>query len=121
MKKFVIGFDFDKTLNHGPFPDVGEWCEDAIWAVKELYKDGHSLLLNTCRVDFPFLAAITALDFAGVLHCFTAINDNDPDRVARFGSNPRKLAVDFNIDDKNILGIPPMREVVEIIRKAAQE
>lgn len=106
VTRLDIGIDFDGTLTLDPgdsYPIIAppRWplvrlCR--LWAAQ-----GHRLVLITLREDGGPLGNVlsAALDWCtrrGLT--FAAVNDNLPDRSARWGSNPRKVAVDVMIDDR---------------------
>jgi len=98
---WVIAVDFDGTLCEKAYPDIGApiytMIEVAIYRKKV---QGCKLILWTCRTD-QFLADAVAWCATHGLH-FDAVNDNIPERVALFGSNPRKVNADEYWDDKSV-------------------
>jgi len=51
MNSLVIGIDFDSTCVKHSFPELGENVPHAVRVLKKLVKNGHKLLLFTCRSD----------------------------------------------------------------------
>jgi hypothetical protein len=98
MKKLTICVDFDETLFHDEFPDVGPPLPGAIEALNKLYDQGHTLLIWTCREGEEAENAILALEREGAK--YHRFNHNDPERIARYGYDSRKLGCDILIDDK---------------------
>jgi len=103
----IIAIDFDGTIVDHQFPEIGEPRPFALQTLKKWKKDGHSLILWTCRNDVdPALNGrkilTEAVDF---LHShqvfFDAINKN----VQGLGFDPvPKVYADLYIDDR-MLGI----------------
>lgn len=93
----IIAIDFDDTITeYSPYPITGKIREDAIYYIDKLYKDGHTLILWTCRYGSYLNEALDLLKQANILHCFKYINED--------GSNKsRKVEADYYIDDRNIL------------------
>lgn len=96
----IIAVDFDGTIVHDCWPDVGRFRFLAPWVLKWLKRRGHVLVLNTCRVGMPLQLAIMKLDDNGI-H-FDRINENWPARIRQYGGDCRKIAADIYIDDKAI-------------------
>ena len=94
----IIAVDFDGTLCYSNWPDVGEPNKELIEYLKIWKKQGHKLILWTCRAG-------DALD-AAVRWCsqqqleFDAVNDNLPEIIEKYGSNSRKISCDYYIDDR---------------------
>ena len=49
MKTFILAIDFDGTIATDSFPQVGTLRKDADTIIRKLYKDGHDIIINTCR------------------------------------------------------------------------
>jgi hypothetical protein len=105
MKKLDIAVDFDGTITKGDcWPEVGELREDAIYCIRKLYEEGHCIIIWTCREDETKAKAVQALFNNRVPFHF--INENNPERIARFGSDCRKIGADVYVDDKAVGGLP---------------
>lgn len=100
-KPFVIAVDFDGTLCTNAWPNIGTPNWAVIKKLKELQKAGAHLVLWTCRCDEMLEAAKVACDAWGLI--FTAYNENDPDLLAYFGTESRKIGADIYLDDKGML------------------
>lgn len=59
MGKLLIGLDYDGTVVHHAFPEVGEFQEDAVRVLKRITDAGHKLILWTCREDETRRAYLT--------------------------------------------------------------
>lgn len=108
-----IAVDFDKTLHLGEWPAIGIPAPDAIEVMKKLKKDGHYLIIWTCRSGDDERDAVNWLLEKGIP--FDRVNDNHPEDMVIYGNSSRKINADIHIDDKNLGGLPPWREIYEII------
>lgn len=102
MEKKRIAIDFDHTICNSSYPECGEPIKDAIETIKELYEREHTLILWTLREKEVLETAKEWLKEHGILHCFSYINENIKEDVEYWNYNPRKLSVDYFIDDRNI-------------------
>ena len=96
----VYAIDFDGTLCTNAYPEIGEPKQEVINFCKSLKKDNHKLIFWSCREGELMARAIVWCADRG-LH-FDAINDNLPERVAQYGTSPRKIGADYYIDDRNL-------------------
>lgn len=91
----IIAVDYDETLII-----KGKANEKLISMLKRNQAMGSHIILNTCRHGKKLKEA---LDFcAGKGLRFSAVNENLPSVVKRFGYNPRKIYADIYIDDKAV-------------------
>lgn len=107
----IIAIDFDGTLHLGQFPAIGIPAPDAIYAMRQLKADGHYLIINTARSGDDLLNAINWLLGRGIP--FDRVNDNEPTNVAKYKSNSRKIYAHLYVDDKQVGGLPPWKEIYE--------
>ncbi len=96
--RLILAIDYDQTLADSGWPDPGtlkkgakKWCEWAQWR-------GHRLILWTCREGEDLDKALDYLNSQGL--CFDLVNCNDPERVAFFKSDTRKVGCEWLFDDK---------------------
>ena len=106
MKKDVktIAVDFDGTLCEYAFPKIGNQTDDQKLLVKELInlrKQGHKLILYTCRGDNEQYKCLTeAIDWRRQQGLeFDSVNENIPGYVKKSGYSPKPVA-DIYLDDK---------------------
>jgi len=97
MKK-AIAVDFDGCLCKDKYPGIGKANVSVIRSLIKYRKAGAKVILWTCR-DGDLLARAVAWCARNGLH-FDAVNDNLPERVAKYGSNSRKVSADEYWDDK---------------------
>lgn len=95
--------DFDGTLCQNKWPEIGRPFPSMINRMKRLRRNGHKLILWTCREGMPLVEAITWCAQHGLF--FDAVNDNLPEHKERFDGNCRKIFADYYIDDR---AMPPM-------------
>lgn len=98
MDYLIIAVDFDGTLCHSKWPDVGEPNISLIEYLKMQKSEGNKIILWTCRDGEALEKAITWCREYGLE--FDAVNDNIPEIIEFFGGNPRKITCDYYIDDK---------------------
>lgn len=113
----VIAVDFDGTIVEHDYPRIGRPMPFAIETLKQLQKDGHTLLLWTVRDGDLLQEAIDYLEKNGVV--FYAYNKNYPEEEVTMMSS-RKLNADIFIDDRNIGGLPDWGIIYRAIKTAEQ-
>lgn len=95
----VYAIDFDGTLCEDNFPEIGKPYLNRISVVKELKRQGHKIILWTCRNGLPLDNAVNWCRSHGLI--FDAVNENLPEVKAKWGGDTRKVYCDYYIDDKN--------------------
>ena len=95
----IYAIDFDGTLCHIAWPDIGPPRKRMIRKAKRLKRRGHKLILWTCREGELLDRAVIWCAYHGL--CFDAVNENLPERIAQYGGDCRKISADFYYDDKN--------------------
>lgn len=112
----IIAVDFDGVIVEDKFPEIGEPDRELV-ALLQFAKDaGHKLILWTSRVDDRLEEAVRTCTELGLE--FDAINDGEPENLALYGTNPRKVFADIYIDDR-ALGFSKFRTylaLTEIIK-----
>lgn len=101
MKNKIIAVDFDGTLCENKYPEIGVPHMDVIEYIKRKKAEGNKLILWTNRMNDKLDAAIQWSLEQGII--FDAVNDNLPEIVELFGTNPRKIFANEYIDDHNVL------------------
>lgn len=117
----IIAIDFDGTIVEHEFPSIGPLRQDARKIIKLLKKEGHQIIIWTCRTSQNSFKGVpdakpTIFDVHNFLIAneipFDTINNNIPG--SGFQPSP-KVYADFYIDDKNIGGLPSWREIYDLI------
>lgn len=109
----IIAVDFDGTLSMGPYPEIGNPKPYAVEMMNKLKDDGHYIILWTCRRGERLEAALNWLLEQGIP--FDRINAHEPQNLARYGDDPRKIYAHCYIDDKQVGGLPTWPEIYEYI------
>ncbi|MDA3852829.1 MAG: hypothetical protein PF444_01090 [Bacteroidales bacterium] len=113
-----IAIDFDGTIVEHKYPKLGKEIPFAFQTLKQLYQDGHELVLWTYRVGQELQEAVDYCTKNGVT--FYAINKNYPEEV--FDETiSRKIHADMYIDDRNYGGLPDWGEIYASISGRPQE
>lgn len=110
----IIAVDFDGTIVEHEYPKIGKPIPFAIETLKELQRDGHTLLLWSVRSGDLLQEAIDYVESQGVK--FYAYNKNYPDEDVTRAS--RKLNADIFIDDRNVCGFPDWGTIYRAVRAA---
>lgn len=112
----IIAVDFDGTICTDAWPEVGDPIEPVIEYVKYRQSKGARLILWTNRVGKPLEDAVAWCAEQGII--LSAVNDNLPDVVERFGSNCRKIFANEYLDDRALL---PGQVVGEMIDRVGEK
>ena len=95
----IISVDFDGTLAITDYPNIIEPITAVLNKVIKLQKQGHTIILNTCRHDNELVDAVVWCGEQGLV--FDYINKNDSKLIEKWG-DCRKIAADYYVDDKNL-------------------
>lgn len=93
----VLAVDFDGCLCENRWPSIGPANRAVIDALKARKANGWKLILWTCRESELLEDALKWCAEEGVT--FDAVNDNLPETVKEYGTNPRKVSADEYWDD----------------------
>lgn len=96
----IYAIDFDGTLCEQQYPSIGKPNLELIEWAKAQKEKGNKLILWTCREGELLKNAVQFCEKHGLI--FDAVNENLPERILQFGTNPRKIGADYYIDDKNL-------------------
>ncbi len=111
----TIAIDFDGTIVEEAFPGIGKMKPEADKYINLLYREGHNILIFTCRTGSYEGDAENFLRRKGIEYHY--INNNMPSSIQYFKKDSRKLSADIYIDDKGILGLPSTwEEIYNIIQ-----
>lgn len=99
----ILAIDFDGTIVTDAFPEIGKPVWQAFEALYAFKREGHKLILWTCREDTTDRKYLTeAVEFCrdrGIE--FDAVNENIPDHpFIHLDGISRKVFADIYIDDK---------------------
>ena len=95
----VIAIDFDGTLCENKWPEIGAPNEELFLYLRTRQQlEGAKLILWTCREGVQLTEAVDWCKKRGLI--FDAVNENLPERIAMFGTDPRKISADEYIDDR---------------------
>jgi len=92
----IIAVNFDGTIVEHKFPEIGRLFPFAIESLELLQKEGHQIILWTCREGRYLHDALSFL--SGEDFYPNAVNDNLPDGCVF----SRKIYADLYIDDRNV-------------------
>lgn len=100
MKKLWIAIDFDGTIVDSDYPTIHALKPGVVDGINYLYDKGHTIIINTCRVNKYLEEAVKYLDNNNIKYNY--VNENDPIRISQYLEDARKISADVYIDDKNI-------------------
>ena len=113
----TIAVDFDGTIVEHEYPKIGKPVPFALEVLRKLQQEEHhKLILWTMREGRLLQEAVDYCEKNGV-H-FHACNKNYPEEVYRDG-DPRKIAADIYIDDRNIGGMLDWGVIYNIIKSGS--
>jgi len=107
-----IAVDFDGTIVEHRYPAIGKTKLFAFETLKELQKQGHTLILWTYRTGQRLEEAVNFCKKNGIE--FYAVNKNYPEEVWTENIS-RKIDADIYIDDRNIGGFLGWSKIWEIL------
>lgn len=100
MSNRVIAVDFDGTLCKEAYPAIGNPNMRLIKSLIGNRKNGDKLILWTCREGKLLEDAVNWCKTFGLE--FDAVNENIPELVKKWGTDPRKIGCNMIIDDKAV-------------------
>jgi hydroxymethylpyrimidine pyrophosphatase-like HAD family hydrolase len=113
MQKMIIAIDFDGTIVEHKYPEIGKPILFAFETLKQLQKEGHTLILWTYRSGKELYEAIEFCKKNEVE--FYAVNTNYPQEPFNEKKLSRKIYADIYIDDRNIGGFLGWSKIWELI------
>jgi len=116
--KLIIAIDFDGTIVEHEYPKIGKPKLFAFQTLKELKKQGHTLIMWTYRSGKYLDEAVEFCKNNGVE--FYAVNKSYPEEVFD-NSISRKINADVFIDDRNIGGFLGWSKIWEILKEFSDE
>ncbi|MDR0542695.1 MAG: hypothetical protein LBH19_10885 [Dysgonamonadaceae bacterium] len=113
----TIAVDFDGTIVEHGYPKIGKPIPFALDVLRKLQQEEHhKLILWTMREGRLLQEAIDYCEQNGVY--FYAYNKNYPEEEFREG-DPRKIAADVYIDDRNIGGLLDWGTIYRILKSGS--
>lgn len=98
----TIAVDFDGTLCRECYPNIGEPNTELMRLLNECHAFPRTkLILWTMREGKLLDEAVEWCKSYGLT--FDAVNENLPELVEKWGTNPRKIAADIYIDDRAVI------------------
>lgn len=110
-----LAIDFDGTIVENQYPEIGGLRDGAKRVIRRLWKEGHSIIINTCRCAEYEADAKEFLIENGIP--FHYINCNLPSDIESFGMDCRKISGDIYIDDKQVGELPHWEKIYEYIQE----
>jgi len=114
----IIAVDFDGTIVDHEYPKIGNERLFAFETLKQLEKQGHTLLLWTYRAGKSLDEAVEYCKQNGLE--FYAINASYPGEVLDENTS-RKVNADLFIDDRNVGGFLGWSKIWQIINAGSPE
>lgn len=101
MRRLTLSVDFDGLITIGSrnFPECGRLRPEAKETINKWHRQGHYIIINTCRNPVTVLQCAEFLAL-NEIH-FDTINENNPDVVAYWGTDTRKISADLYFDDRS--------------------
>lgn len=106
-KKLVISVDFDGVIVTLAYPQIGKLRNGAKETINRWYKEGHTIIINSCRADRMQKEMVIFLVANGIM--FSYANANSQDLIDFYGMDCRKISADIYFDDKNAGGFKSWR------------
>lgn len=113
-KTFILAIDFDGTIAELTYPEIGELRKGADVVIRQLWEDGHKIVINTCRSGIHVAWVEMFLQKHKIP--YHAINQNLPEIIEMYECDSRKVSADYYIDDKCLMGLPSWQEIYLIIK-----
>lgn len=114
----VIAVDFDHTIAHNIWPELGTPLSGVQETLQKLKYDGHHIIIWTCREGDDVCCKIpTWLKEHNIP--WDQINEHHPEILDFYVKDTRKILADIYIDDKNLGGLPPWDQMYDLINKHA--
>ena len=109
----VIAVDFDGTIVTHRYPEIGTVIDGAFETLKDLKRNGFTLILWTVRDGELLDEAVEFCKQNGLT--FYAVNNEHPDDVFNPKYMSRKIVADYYIDDRNIGGFVGWDKIRELL------
>ncbi len=97
----IIAIDFDGTIVRDEYPRIGPPLPGAFESIRKLKRNGHKIIIWTCRYGKFLDEMIIFLKSNNVP--FDTVNEHILEYKLLFGSDMRKVYADLYIDDRNVM------------------
>lgn len=97
----IIAVDFDGTLCANAWPNIGAPRKGVIDYVIRRRQNGAKIILWTSRTGELLKDAVEWCADHGIT--FDAVNENLPEIIEYYGTDPRKITADEYLEDKAVL------------------
>jgi len=111
--KPVIAVDFDGTIVTHRYPEIGTVIDGAFETLKDLKRNGFTLILWTVRDGELLDEAVEFCRQHGLN--FYAVNNEHPDEAFNPQYMSRKIVADIYIDDRNVGGFIGWDKIRELL------
>ena len=111
----IIAVDFDGTIVRSNFPEIKGEVPYAGEVLRRLHKNGHYIIIWTCRCGVNLLDAINWLVEHDVP--FSKVNDHNPENLQKYGEGGKKVFAHCYIDDRNVGGFPGWLEIERLVNE----
>lgn len=108
----TLATEFDETIVENNYPGIGRERPDATYALKELIKRGHRIILYSHRTGNELEAAVNWCMERGIT--FWAINPVTKEKKKRHTCIP-KLKADLYLDGRNLGGMPEWKDILHTL------
>lgn len=115
----IIAIDFDGTIVEDRYPHIGNLRKNSQETIEQLHKDGHYIIIWTCRTGSKRHEVKKFLKENEIP--YHQINKSNPENVAKYGLDTRKVFADVYIDDKGITPLPEWHEIYYLITYKQQQ
>ena len=111
----ILAIDFDGTIVKDQFPDIGEMVDGAKEAINQLYSDGYTIIIWSCRTGIKKAEAINWLVMQGIK--FHYFNKSSYENLKKYDFvDTRKVFANLYIDDRMLTKLPTWDEIYWIVR-----
>lgn len=106
-RKLTIAIDFDGVIATLAYPKIGKLRNGAKETINRWYKEGHTIIINSCRAGNMQKDMVRFLVSNQIL--FSHVNANSQHLIDLYGTDCRKISADIYFDDLNAGGFKNWR------------
>jgi len=111
----IVAIDFDGTIVTDKYPEIGEIKDGAKEAINQLYADGYTIIIWSCRTGINKARAIEWLVKQGIK--FHYFNESSYENLKQHEfKDTRKVFANLYIDDRMLFKLPTWDEIYWIVR-----